>query len=117
MTSLVLFLCLSCHDASGYNPKPNAKSVVKVGGARFTVLTERLVRMEWGGTNDEATFAFLNRDLPTPNYDVSKDGDATVIRTPFLKVNVCKQLGARKPNDVCSLAGPLYPHGPDVYSS
>lgn len=73
---------------SGYNPKPNVKSVVEVGGARFTMLTERLIRMEWGGTNDAATFAFINRDLPTPNYDVSKDGDTIIITTPFLKVKL-----------------------------
>ena len=85
--TLLLFILLAlCRNGHGYNPKPNAKSVVEVGGARFTVLTERLVRMEWGGTNDEATFAFLNRDLPTPNYNVSKDGGATLIQTPFLKV-------------------------------
>ena len=84
----VLLLALSCHYVCSYNPKPNAKSVVSVGDARFTLLTERLVRMEWGGSNDAATFAFINRDLPTPNYDVSKDGDATVIQTPFLKVKI-----------------------------
>ena len=81
-------LVVSGHQAAGYNPKPNPKSVVEVGGARFTVLTERLVRMEWGGTNDAATFAFINRDLLTPNFNVSKDGDYTVIKTPSLQVHV-----------------------------
>ena len=83
---LVLLLFIFGHETQAFNPKPNAKSVVEVGGARFTVLTERLIRMEWGGANDAATFAFVNRDLPTPNYDVSRDGDATLITTPFLKV-------------------------------
>lgn len=81
-------LAASGHRAAGYNPKPNPKSVVEVGGARFTMLTERLVRMEWGGTNDAATFAFINRDLLTPNFNVSKDGDYTVIKTPSLQVHV-----------------------------
>jgi hypothetical protein len=87
-TSLVLILLQSVvwSDVHGYNPKPNPKSVVEVGGARFTVLTERLVRMEWGGVNDAATFTFINRDLPTPTYFVSSDGAATLIRTPFLTV-------------------------------
>lgn len=83
---LFLLLVISCREAYSYNPKPNSKSVVEVGGARFTVLTERLVRMEWGGANDNATFAFLNRDLPTPTYNVSKEGNATVIQTPYVKV-------------------------------
>jgi hypothetical protein len=84
--ALCLLLPLFLSHAHGYNPKPNVKSVVEVGGARFTVLTERLVRMEWGGANDAATFAFVNRDLPTPTYNVSSDGAATLIQTPFLKV-------------------------------
>ena len=70
----------------GYNAKPNPKSVVQVGDARFTVLTERLVRMEWGGVNDAATFSFIHRDLLTPTYNVTKDGEATLIRTPYLTV-------------------------------
>ena len=86
--SLVLILLQSVvwSDVHSYNPKPNPKSVVEVGGARFTVLTERLVRMEWGGVNDATTFTFINRDLPTPTYNVSSDGPATLIRTPFLTV-------------------------------
>ena len=84
--SLAVLLAAACLGVLGYNPRPNPKSVVEVGGARFTVLTERLVRMEWGGTNDNATFAFVNRDLLTPSYNVSKEGNATVILTPFLRV-------------------------------
>lgn len=101
---LFLLLVVSCREAYGYNPKPNGKSVVEVGAARFTVLTERLVRMEWGGANDNATFAFLNRDLPTPTYNVSKDGGATVIQTPYVKVKQFvfkgEWLVARGSNDI-----------------
>lgn len=68
------------------DPKPNPKSVVEVGQARFTVLTSHLIRMEWGGTNDAATFAFINRNLPTPEFNTSKDGDWTVIQTAAVKV-------------------------------
>lgn len=82
-----LLLSILCFGAYCYDPKPNPKSVVEIAGARFTVLTERLVRMEWGGRNDAATFAFLNRNLLTPNYNVSKDGDTVVIQTPFLQVS------------------------------
>ena len=76
-----------CSAAFGYNPRPNPESVVEEAAARFTVLTERLVRMEWGERNDAATFAFVNRYLPTPNYSVSKDEDWLVIKTPFLQVS------------------------------
>ena len=69
-----------------YDPKPNPGSVVKVGQARFTVLTSHLIRMEWGDTNDAATFAFINRNIPTPQFNTSKDGDWTVIQTSAVTV-------------------------------
>lgn len=72
-----------------YDPKPNPGSVVEVGQARFTVLTSNLIRMEWGDTNDAATFAFINRNLPTPQFNTSKDGDWTVIQTTAVTVRPC----------------------------
>ena len=71
-----------------YDPTPNPKSVVEIGKARFTVLTSHLIRMEWGGSNDAATFAFINRNLPTPVFNVTKDGDWTVIQTSAVKVSI-----------------------------
>ena len=84
--SLTLWMVLLLSPVLCYNPTPNPKSLVQVGEARFTVLTERLIRMEWGGANDAATFTFLNRDLPTPSFSVTSDGPATLIETPFLTV-------------------------------
>ena len=79
-------------ESQALNPRPNTNSVVAVGGARFTVLTERLVRMEWGGNNDEATFAFVNRYLPTPSYTVTTNTstDTTTITTAFLKARLMR---------------------------
>ena len=76
------------HEVHGvsFNPKPSPKSVVVVGRARFTLLSEHLVRMEWGGVNDNATFTFLNRNTLTPTYNVSQESGWTVIRTPALTV-------------------------------
>ncbi len=60
------------------NPVADPKAVVVVGHARFTVLTPQLIRMEWaadGKFEDHASFVFLNRRLPVPNFDQSvKDG-------------------------------------------
>ena len=77
---------MSSAMSAWYDPKPNPNSVVEVGQARFTVLTSHLIRMEWGDTNDAATFAFINRNLPTPEFNTSKDGDWTVIQTAAVKV-------------------------------
>ena len=50
-----------------YNPKPNPESVHKIGNARFTVLTEGAIRIEYSATrvfNDEPTISVLHRHLP-----------------------------------------------------
>ena len=70
-----------------YDPKPNPKSVVEVGQARFTVLTSHLIRMEWGATVDTATFTFINRNIPTPEFNTSKDGEWIVVQTAAVKVH------------------------------
>jgi hypothetical protein len=76
-------------SAADYDPSPNPEAVVQVGKARFTVLTDHLVRMEWGGANDAATLAFVNRNLPTPKFTTSKDGNWTIIKTSAVEVLVC----------------------------
>ena len=80
-----------CSATLQYDPEPNPSSVVEVGQARFTVLTSHLIRMEWGATIDAATFTFINRNLPTPVFSTSKDGDWTVIQTAAVKVNLYLQ--------------------------
>ena len=71
----------------GYDPKPNPKAVVEVfPQARFTVLTQHLIRMEWGGNRDQPTLAFVNRNLPVPDYSVTKAGEWTVIHTAAITV-------------------------------
>ena len=69
-----------------YDPSPNPKSVVTAGKARFTVLTDRILRMEWGGPVDAATWGVLNRNLPTPSFDHSVDRGVLTITTESLKV-------------------------------
>ena len=71
-----------------FDPSPNPKSVVTVGHARFTVLTSHLIRMEWGSTVDAATFTFIHRNLPSPDYKVSKNNDGwSVIDTTDIQVS------------------------------
>ena len=53
------------------NPVADPKAVVTFGNARFTVLTPELIRMEWaadGKFEDHASFVFLNRRLPVPEF-------------------------------------------------
>ena len=68
--------------AAHYDPVADPAAVVVFGGARFTLLTDALVRMEKplvkGGTDpaaavgeDRPTVAFVNRRLPVPQFTVT----------------------------------------------
>ncbi|WP_420174324.1 TIM-barrel domain-containing protein [Luteococcus sp. OSA5] len=84
MTKLPDHLRLRC------TPNAPADSVVTSGNARFTVLTERLVRLEYspnGIFEDRATQTVVNRALPTPNFRVHRDGDRTQIITDFFHLD------------------------------
>ena len=89
--SLLVSFVLVAMCSGGNDPLPNPSAVVTAGKARFTVLTDRLVRMEWGQTVDAATFTFINRNLPAPKYQHTTDTNPkgenwTVITTESLKV-------------------------------
>ena len=66
------------------NPKASAKAVVTDGNARFTVLTDRLIRMEWaedGVFEDRATLGIVNRELPVPKFTSAKKNGILTIKT------------------------------------
>ncbi len=70
-----------------HQPVASPGAVVRVGAARFTVLTDRMIRMEWasgGHFEDSATMAIVNRRLPVPEFETRRDGAWTVIRTRAL---------------------------------
>jgi hypothetical protein len=54
------------------DPVADPNAVVTLGDARFTVLTPQLIRMEWaadGKFEDHASFVFLNRHMPVPEFE------------------------------------------------
>lgn len=64
-----------CAVAEEISPKANPQAEVVMGNARFTVLTPRLVRMEWaadGKFEDKASLGIVNRNLPVPAFKVIK---------------------------------------------
>ncbi|MDP2956433.1 MAG: glycoside hydrolase family 31 protein, partial [Longimicrobiales bacterium] len=70
-------------------PGPSAapEAVVSVGQARFTVLTDRLIRMEWsadGRFEDRATLVALSRRLPVPSFQVAREVGWTTLSTGAL---------------------------------
>ena len=59
------------------NPVADPRAIVTVGHARFTVLTSRMIRMEWaddGSFEDHASLVFINRRLPVPKFTQSLVG-------------------------------------------
>ena len=69
------------------NPKAKEAAIVTAGNARFTVLTDRLIRMEWsadGKFEDRATLAIVNRDLPVPQFTSEAAGKGVTIKTSAL---------------------------------
>ena len=83
----LLLVLLALPAFSQNNPKANPSAVVEFGEARFTVLTDRLIRMEWasdGVFEDRASLAIVNRELPVPSFKVTKKGEELVIKTAKL---------------------------------
>src|SRR5690242_7189997 len=83
------------------NPHAHPASIVVCGRARFTVLTPRLLRLEWSLTEeftDFATFAFPNRytDVPAP-FMVQEDGERLRIETEALTLTYHLGSGAFTP--------------------
>jgi hypothetical protein len=67
-----------------WNPVADRKAIVIEGQARFTVLTPRLIRMEWGQFEDHASLVFVNRRLPVPDFTTSHENGSLVLRTKQL---------------------------------
>ncbi len=87
----LLLMTVAFFPASGKpaqaNPVANPDAVVTEGQARFTVLTPRLVRMEWsedGRFEDRASLAVLNRRLDVPRFTVIREGKTLIIETDSL---------------------------------
>jgi alpha-glucosidase (family GH31 glycosyl hydrolase) len=71
------------------DPLPNPQAVVEAGQARFTVLTPRLIRMEWspsGVFEDRASQAFWFRTQPAPEFTVKRQESGLTIETAFLRL-------------------------------
>ena len=73
--------------------KANEKNIIKGEKFRFTVLTERLIRLEY---NDKGTFVddptelVLYRDLETPKFDLIDNANFVSITTKYFKLTYIK---------------------------
>ena len=89
--------------ADELNPVPHQEAVVRVGKARFTVLTPEMIRIQYSDVEqfeDRATFAVVNRRLPVPRFKQERKGGYLYIKTDALTLRY--KLGGRidaTPND------------------
>jgi len=72
--------------------KPVAKkeSIIVFGKARFTILTDKVIRIEYdpkGEFDDRASQVFWYRNIKTPEYKVSKDDYQLIIETEKIKLS------------------------------
>jgi alpha-glucosidase (family GH31 glycosyl hydrolase) len=87
-----LLACLYVHTAfaqTNYKPLADSNAVIKEGNVRFTVLTPRLVRLEWNNNKafiDDATFVVVNRKLPVPRFTTTKKNGWLFIVTKELEL-------------------------------
>ena len=98
------------HTGAEADPIANPKAVVTLGNARFTVLTPQLIRMEWaadGRFEDHASFVFINRRLPVPQFDTSMpaagNGHGITIATSALKLHYSPSADGRFTPDNLSI--------------
>ena len=71
----------------GYDPVANPEAVVSSGRARFTVLTPRMIRIQYSSRElfeDRATFAVVNRNLPVPDFSSFEENGFLYIKTDQL---------------------------------
>ncbi|MGM9739753.1 MAG: TIM-barrel domain-containing protein [Candidatus Cryptobacteroides sp.] len=83
----IMLAAVSLAAAAEDNPLANPEATVTQGRARFTVLTPRLVRMEWaedGRFEDRATLGIVNRRLEVPKFTVERQQDRIVLKTDAL---------------------------------
>jgi alpha-glucosidase (family GH31 glycosyl hydrolase) len=84
-TLFVFVLSASKASAQEKNqPKADPQATVVEGGARFTILTPRLLRMEWSNSKefvDDASLVVINRKLPLPSFRTERQNGWLVIRT------------------------------------
>jgi hypothetical protein len=85
---ILVSLCLGSLPPPSGNPVANKAAIVEFENARFTVLTDAVIRMEFGQAEDRATFAVWNRNLPVPKFDVRRTAGNFWIwkKVPFLEM-------------------------------
>lgn len=91
--ALGLLACLASPavdvQAQPFQGSADSAATVVVGRARFTVLTPRLLRLEWapdGRFENRPSLVFINRRLPVPSFSTRREGAWTIVDTGALRL-------------------------------
>ncbi len=79
-----------------FDPIADPSATVVAGQARFTVLTPRLIRLEWSPQadfEDRASLAIVQRRLPVPDFDVRRRLGRVELRTHALTLRYIEDAG------------------------
>lgn len=82
-----LLFSLFVNAKDEWNALAQEEAIVTSGNARFTILTPRLIRIQYSTTanfEDRPTFAVVNRRLPVPHFTSATEDGYLVIRTDSL---------------------------------
>ncbi len=93
---IVLLLSAGSDICQDYHPVAVASATVISGGARFTVLTDGLIRIEYSQDSafmDQASLTFVNRLLPVPRYQVKHLDGKLQIQTGVMQVSYTERSG------------------------
>jgi len=86
---LITFVCYGTFVFAQNDPSAHQSSIIKLKNVRFTVLTPRVIRMEWDSTNtftDNGSFTIVNRNTPTPKFATKQKSGWLIIQTDELEL-------------------------------
>ena len=75
-------------------PMADPKAVLRGDRYRITILTSRLIRLEYaedGEFRDTATQLALNRNFPVPDYTVSETEQGLTVETEHVRIRYNRQ--------------------------
>ena len=97
LTTIAVFSASALAGSLPLDPKADPGAVVISGQARFTLLTPSMMRLEWSPESDfedRASFAFINRRMPVPDYSTRHEEGWLVIETDELVLRYREGSGA-----------------------
>ena len=86
------------------SPLANEKSIVKGDKYRFTILTSKLIRIEYnenGIFEDRATQSIIDRNFPLVDFNVEDSENLLVITTEHVKLRYTKQPFSKNSLSLC----------------